>query len=136
MSGMIAAIMLYAAACGRSNSGQSPTAIQYPEPRYPSYLKPPTSIDEVLPHVRPLVRNKTGFQGGGLGVAQPGETVTFVLGPDAEDLIVAAVTLVLGAGDFSLKLGGFGLGGIGTATFGAIILYALLRRKPTQGPVA
>ena len=40
--------------------------------------------------------------------------------------------LVLGAGDFSLKLGGFGLGGIGTATFGAIILYALLRRKPAQ----
>ncbi|AFT84286.1 solute carrier family 23 protein [Paraburkholderia phenoliruptrix] len=55
---------------------------------------------------------------------------------DNRNLIVAAVTLVLGAGDFSLKLGGFGLGGIGTATFGAIILYALLRRKPAQGPVA
>jgi uracil-xanthine permease len=55
---------------------------------------------------------------------------------DNRNLIVAAVTLVLGAGDFSLKLGGFGLGGIGTATFGAIILYELLRRKPTQGPVA
>jgi putative pyrimidine permease RutG len=41
---------------------------------------------------------------------------------------------VLGAGDFSLKLGGFGLGGIGTATFGSIILYALLRRKPAQQP--
>jgi uracil-xanthine permease len=43
------------------------------------------------------------------------------------NLIVAAVTLVLGAGDFTLKLGGFMLGGIGTATFGAIILHALLR---------
>jgi uracil-xanthine permease len=42
------------------------------------------------------------------------------------NLIVAAVTLVLGAGDFTLKLGQFALGGIGTATFGAIILYALL----------
>ncbi|TDV18558.1 solute carrier family 23 protein [Paraburkholderia caballeronis] len=51
---------------------------------------------------------------------------------DNRNLIVAAVTLVLGAGDFSLKLGGFALGGIGTATFGAIILYALLRRKPAQ----
>jgi putative pyrimidine permease RutG len=28
-----------------------------------------------------------------------------------------------------LKLGGFALGGIGTATFGAIILYALLRKR-------
>jgi uracil-xanthine permease len=43
------------------------------------------------------------------------------------NLIVAAVTLVLGAGDFALKIGGFTLGGIGTATFGAILLYALLR---------
>ncbi|APR34352.1 solute carrier family 23 protein [Paraburkholderia sp. SOS3] len=54
---------------------------------------------------------------------------------DNRNLIVAAVTLVLGAGDFSLKIGAFGLGGIGTATFGAIILYALLRRKPAQEPV-
>jgi uracil-xanthine permease len=45
---------------------------------------------------------------------------------DNRNLIVAAVTLVLGAGDFTLKLGQFSLGGIGTATFGAIILYALL----------
>src|SRR5690606_28830918 len=33
------------------------------------------------------------------------------------NLIVAAVTLVLGAGDFTLELAGFTLGGIGTATF-------------------
>lgn len=31
-----------------------------------------------------------------------------------------------GAGDFSVKLGDFSMNGIGTATFGAIILYALL----------
>ncbi|MNV04819.1 putative pyrimidine permease RutG [compost metagenome] len=48
---------------------------------------------------------------------------------DNRNLIVAAVTLVLGAGDFTVKLGNFQLGGIGTATFGAIILYALLRRR-------
>lgn len=43
------------------------------------------------------------------------------------NLIVAAVTVVLGAGNFSLELGGFRLDGIGTATFGAILLHALLR---------
>ncbi|MBK6337872.1 MAG: pyrimidine utilization transport protein G [Betaproteobacteria bacterium] len=48
---------------------------------------------------------------------------------DNRNLIVAAVTLVLGAGDFTLKLGNFTLGGIGTATFGALILYALLRGR-------
>ncbi len=46
-----------------------------------------------------------------------------------KNLIVAAVTLILGTGDFTLKFGQFALGGIGTATFGAILLYALLNRK-------
>ncbi|MCZ8294665.1 MAG: NCS2 family nucleobase:cation symporter [Hylemonella sp.] len=48
---------------------------------------------------------------------------------DNKNLIVAAVTLVLGTGDFTLRFGQFALGGIGTATFGAILLYALLNRK-------
>jgi uracil-xanthine permease len=48
------------------------------------------------------------------------------------NLIVAAITLVLGTGDFTLKFGGFALGGIGTATFGAILLYALLNREPAK----
>ncbi len=48
-----------------------------------------------------------------------------------KNLIVAAVTLVLGTGDFTLKFGPFALGGIGTATFGAILLYALLARGPS-----
>ena len=48
---------------------------------------------------------------------------------DNANLIVAAVTLVLGTGDFTLKFGPFALGGIGTATFGAIALHALLRRR-------
>jgi xanthine/uracil permease len=51
---------------------------------------------------------------------------------DNRNLIVAAVTLVLGTGDFTLKFGGFALGGIGTATFGAILLYALLNRGGNQ----
>jgi putative pyrimidine permease RutG len=45
------------------------------------------------------------------------------------NLIMVATTLVLGAGDFALKIGSFTLGGIGTATFGAIILNAILRRN-------
>ncbi|KAF1071660.1 solute carrier family 23 protein [Variovorax sp.] len=45
-----------------------------------------------------------------------------------KNLIVAAITLIVGTGDFTLKFGDFALGGIGTATFGAIILYALLGR--------
>lgn len=54
---------------------------------------------------------------------------------DSRNLIVVAVTLVLGAGNFTLQIGVFKLDGIGTATFGAILLYALLRgRKTRQEP--
>lgn len=50
-----------------------------------------------------------------------------------KNLIVVAITLVLGTGDFTLGFGQFKLGGIGTATFGAIILYALLNRSNSPG---
>lgn len=45
------------------------------------------------------------------------------------NLITVGVALTVGAGDLMLKFGGFSLGGIGTATFGAIILYHILNGK-------
>lgn len=48
---------------------------------------------------------------------------------DPANLMVAAIPLVLGTGDFTLRFGGFALGGIGTATFGAILLWWLLGRR-------
>ena len=52
---------------------------------------------------------------------------------DNRNLMVAAITLVLGTGDYTLHLGGLTLGGIGTGTFGAILLWALLgRARPTR----
>ena len=45
---------------------------------------------------------------------------------DPRNLITTAVALTAGAGDLTLKFGGFTMGGIGTATFGAIILYQVL----------
>src|ERR1700751_4865698 len=42
------------------------------------------------------------------------------------NLITVAVALTTGAGDLTLKFGPFTIGGIGTATFGAIILYQIL----------
>jgi putative pyrimidine permease RutG len=46
---------------------------------------------------------------------------------NSRNLITAAVALTLGAGNLAIKIGDFELGGIGTATFGAIIVYQLLR---------
>jgi xanthine/uracil permease len=47
------------------------------------------------------------------------------------NLIVAAVTLTAGAGDLTLGVGSFSVGGIGTATFGAIFLNWLLSGRET-----
>lgn len=48
---------------------------------------------------------------------------------DAKNLLTVATALILGAGDLKLPIFGFELGGIGTATFGAIALYHLLDRR-------
>jgi putative pyrimidine permease RutG len=43
-------------------------------------------------------------------------------------LIIGAVTLIMGTGNYSLQIGGFDLGGIGTATLAAILLNLFLNR--------
>src|SRR5436190_1246113 len=50
----------------------------------------------------------------------------------ARNLITVAVALVLGAGNFKLSVAGFTLDGIGTATFGCIVLYHLLRGREEE----
>jgi uracil-xanthine permease len=47
---------------------------------------------------------------------------------EARNLVTVGAALTVGAGDLALKFGGFTLGGIGTATFGAILFYWLLSR--------
>ncbi|TBW34520.1 pyrimidine utilization transport protein G [Siculibacillus lacustris] len=51
---------------------------------------------------------------------------------ETKNLITTAAAVIAGAGDLTLRFGGFTLGGIGTATFGAILLYALLNRRPAE----
>ncbi|WP_323843178.1 solute carrier family 23 protein [Moraxella sp. Pampa] len=46
-----------------------------------------------------------------------------------KNLMIAAVTIILGTGDFGLMIGDFNLGGIGTATFAAILLNWFLSLK-------
>ncbi|WP_232629222.1 solute carrier family 23 protein [Methylobacterium sp. Leaf118] len=51
---------------------------------------------------------------------------------DARNLVTVAVALIAGAGDLTIRLGDFALGGIGTATFGAILAYHLLGAGPIE----
>jgi putative pyrimidine permease RutG len=48
------------------------------------------------------------------------------------NLLTAGASLVAGAGDLAIELGGFTVGGIGTATFGAIILNQLLSGRSRE----
>ena len=43
------------------------------------------------------------------------------------NLFIAAAVVILGAADYTLRLGDFELGGIGLGTFGAIVLYQILK---------
>jgi putative pyrimidine permease RutG len=54
------------------------------------------------------------------------------------NLVTVGTAVVLGAGNLAIDIGGFTLGGIGTATFGAIILNQLLgtRRREAARPRA
>lgn len=45
---------------------------------------------------------------------------------DPRNLLTVGIALVMGAGDLTLKFGAFAFGGIGTATFGAILIHHLL----------
>jgi len=48
------------------------------------------------------------------------------------NMFTVAAALTAGAGDLTLKFGDFTMGGIGTATFGAIILYQILAWNNAQ----
>jgi hypothetical protein len=98
--------LLSTAGCGREepreaeSEQKAPSSTErraeFPEPRFPSYLRPPASIEDVMPHARLLARNKTGFQGAGMGVVNAGETIAIVTGMTAEPMIVEAITRALG----------------------------------------
>jgi putative pyrimidine permease RutG len=45
---------------------------------------------------------------------------------DPRNLFTVGVALILGAGDFTVTIGGFALGGIGTSTLAALVIYQLL----------
>ena len=51
-------------------------------------------------------------------------------------LIIAAVSLIMGAGNFSVHIGAFDLGGIGTATLAAILLNLFLNRGEKETETA
>ena len=68
------------AACNRADKAGTPATAgaragaageTYPAPRWPSYFKPPKSVDDLMDAARSFVRNQSGLQGKGMGILQP-----------------------------------------------------------------
>ena len=79
-----------------ASAQERPTASQtdgrtYPAPRFPSYLSAPKDVADIMPVARRLVRETQGLQGGGLGVARPGDTVALITNIASEDIYVEAI---------------------------------------------
>ena len=97
---------IVAAACGRADKGRNDSASAagragaaagdaYPEPRWPSYFKPPKSADDLMDAARSFVRNQSGLQGKGMGILQPGESVLIVASNEADPMVLDAITRAL-----------------------------------------
>lgn len=87
------ALTLGLAVAATSNLAAQTAAPAYPEPRYPSYLRTPDSVDEVMPIARRLVRELKGLQGDGLGIAKSGDIVAVISNADSQPIFVEALRL-------------------------------------------
>jgi hypothetical protein len=67
----------------------------YPEPRFPSYLKPPKSVEDLMPQARAYALSKEGTQGQGMGKFNHGDTLLLVPDVTAEPLPLEAVRRAL-----------------------------------------
>src|SRR5436190_23825033 len=98
-------MVVVAAACSRGRDDRSSAASaaaragaageKYPDPRWPSYFKPPKSVDDLMDAARSFVRNQSGLQGKGMGILQPGESVLIVAANEADPMVLEAIQRAL-----------------------------------------
>jgi hypothetical protein len=62
---------------------------KYPAPRFPSYVRPPKSIEDVMPFARAAVRQTGGRTP--LGLVEKGSTVALVTEATANDVVLQAI---------------------------------------------
>ncbi len=70
---------------GRLDAAQE----KYPSPRFPSYLKPPKSVAELMPSARAAVRQTAGRTP--LGLAKAGQKVLLLVPPRQDAMVIQAI---------------------------------------------
>ncbi len=79
--------LLIIMACGLS--GNAAEQAKYPAPRFPAYLKPPKSIDDIMPYARAAVRQTGGRTP--LGMVEKGTLIGLVTEAIADDMVLQAI---------------------------------------------
>src|SRR5215470_5086488 len=64
-------------------------SVKYPSPRFPSYLRPPKSIEDVMPFARAAVRQTGGRTP--LGLVEKGTSTLIVSEVKADPMIMQAI---------------------------------------------
>ncbi len=62
---------------------------KYPQPRFPSYLKPPKSVEDIMPFARAAVRQVGGRTP--LGLVEKGMAAAIFTEPAAEEMVLQAI---------------------------------------------
>ena len=83
------------AGAGARTQAEATASEKYPEPRWPSYFRPPKSVEDLMPSARSLVRNQSGLQGKGMGILAAGESVLIVANSDADPMVLEAIKRAL-----------------------------------------
>ncbi len=102
---MVTAAVL-AAACSKTEPAKTPGPAaagapavgadeKYPDPRWPAYFKPPTSVEELMPAARAVVRNRSGLQGNGMGILNAGDSVLVITNFDDDPMVLEAIKRAL-----------------------------------------
>ncbi len=104
---VIAAAAILVAACNKTEPAKPVTAARegvaavgagtekYPEPRWPAYFKPPKTVEDLMPSARQVVRNRSGLQGNGMGILNPGDSALFVAELSDDPMVLEAIKRAL-----------------------------------------
>ena len=87
------ALMLGLIGLGLASLLHGAESAKYPAPRFPSYLRPPKSIDDIMPFARAAVRQTGGRTP--LGLIEKGMATLIVTEVNADPMVMQAIKRAL-----------------------------------------
>jgi hypothetical protein len=84
-------ILLVSGLASAQAPAQKAAPSAYPMPRFPRYLKPAKSVEDLMPKARAFVRLKQGTHGVGMGTFDRGDTILLVIDVTAQPFALEAI---------------------------------------------